>query len=169
MDEQHYEYRTGQTAPRQKHNGIIAFLLILVIFLTGLVSALGFLNVRLFRLLDAQNSTDPLHFSQSGAALSQHPADGMVSVQLWGMTLQEMPAAYQNLHGLPPGLYICHVTPGSQAEQLGISPGDLLTAIGDTAIHSINALPDTPGAPLNITLYKEGNYQQFTLTPEEES
>ena len=53
MDEQQYEYRTGRTEPTKKHNGLIAFLLICVIFLTGLVSALGLLNIHLFRLLDA--------------------------------------------------------------------------------------------------------------------
>lgn len=67
MDEQNwmYEYRTGSTRPRKKHSGMIALLLILVIFLTGLVSALGLMNVRMFRQLDNAKKQEEVSLSFS--------------------------------------------------------------------------------------------------------
>lgn len=48
-------YGTGRTNPPKNRGGIIAFLLVLVIFLGGLVSVLGILNVRLFTQLKQQS------------------------------------------------------------------------------------------------------------------
>ena len=47
-------YETGRTRPPKSHTGLIALLLVVVIFLSGLVSFLGLLNVRLFAQLNAQ-------------------------------------------------------------------------------------------------------------------
>jgi len=69
MDEQYWmhEYRTGRTKPRKNRSGLIALLLIGVIFLAGIISALSFLNIRLFRQLENQedNNSTPLSFSQN--------------------------------------------------------------------------------------------------------
>ena len=46
-------YETGRTRPPKSHTGIIAVLLVVVIFLSGLVSFLGVLNVKLFAQLKA--------------------------------------------------------------------------------------------------------------------
>lgn len=51
-------YETGRTSPRKSHGGIIAFLLILVIFLSGLTCVLGFLNFQMFRRLNAQDAQE---------------------------------------------------------------------------------------------------------------
>ena len=48
------KYETGRTNPPKSHHGLIAVLLVVVIFLSGLVSFLGVLNVRLFAQLQAQ-------------------------------------------------------------------------------------------------------------------
>ena len=48
-------YGTGRTEPPKSHSGIIALLLILVIFLSGIVSLLSFMNIKLFRQLSEQN------------------------------------------------------------------------------------------------------------------
>ena len=47
------KYETGRTNPPKNHTGLIAVLLVVVIFLSGLVSFLGLLNVRLFAQLQA--------------------------------------------------------------------------------------------------------------------
>ena len=47
------KYETGRTRPPKSHNGLIAILLVVVIFLSGLVSFLGVLNVKLFAELKA--------------------------------------------------------------------------------------------------------------------
>ena len=48
------KYETGRTSPPKSHNGLIAVLLVVVIFLSGLVSFLGLLNVKLFAQLKSQ-------------------------------------------------------------------------------------------------------------------
>lgn len=51
-------YGTGSTMPPKSHRGIIALLLILVIFLSGIVSVLSFLNIRLFQQLSLEKTRD---------------------------------------------------------------------------------------------------------------
>ena len=50
-------YGTGKTNPPKNHTGLVAVLLVVVIFLSGLVSFLGILNVRLFAQLKALPET----------------------------------------------------------------------------------------------------------------
>lgn len=52
-------YGTGPMEPPKKPGGLLALLLVLIIFLCGIVSILGIMNVRLFRQLKAQE-TDTL-------------------------------------------------------------------------------------------------------------
>ena len=58
------KYETGRTSPPKSHNGLIAILLVVVIFLSGLVSFLGLLNVKLFAQLKAQpeKAEEPVNF-----------------------------------------------------------------------------------------------------------
>ena len=57
-------YGTGRTQPPKRHGGLITLLLIVVIFLSGLVSALSLMNVKLFVQLNTQpkDQEDPLSF-----------------------------------------------------------------------------------------------------------
>ena len=45
------EYGTGHTRPPKSHSGVIAILLIAVIFLTGTITLLGFMNIKMFQQL----------------------------------------------------------------------------------------------------------------------
>ena len=60
-------YGIGSTKPPKNHGGLIALLLITVICLGGITSALGILNIRLFKELVTQPeaSSAPLSFSDS--------------------------------------------------------------------------------------------------------
>lgn len=51
-------YETGRTRPPKSHGGIVAGLLVVVIFLGGLVSALSVLNVKLFAELNHRSDED---------------------------------------------------------------------------------------------------------------
>ena len=44
-------YETGRTKPPKSRRGIIALLLIAVIFLGGIASAVGIMNIKLFQRL----------------------------------------------------------------------------------------------------------------------
>ena len=103
-----WEYGTGRTDPPKSHTGILAVLLILVIFLTGIATVLGLLNIRLFRELASHQAEPelPISFTQTEAdetqpettlsgALSESDfrLDLQRSPQEGGLSLQEIYAA----------------------------------------------------------------------------
>ena len=63
--EQDY-YQTGSTRPPKNNRGLIAVLLVVIIFLGGIVSALSLLNIRLFRQVSEQpdKEDNSVKFSQ---------------------------------------------------------------------------------------------------------
>ena len=64
-------YGTGRTQPRKNHGGLIAFLLILVILLSGIVGILGTMNIKLFAQLKAQKLEDnAMTFTDQGQTAS---------------------------------------------------------------------------------------------------
>ena len=156
MDEQ-YAYRTGRTDPAKSSRGLIAVLLICVIFLGGLVSALSIMNIHLFRQLQ---DTRALSFTEGKATQA---AEEFLS--LAGMALQETDPVYQELHDLPQGLFVARVEPGSKAEILGICPGDVLTKLDKTVISTLEAAKEfvdrVGGFP--ITLWRDGKEISLTL------
>ena len=56
-------WQTGSTNPPKSRGGMVALLLVLVIFLSGIVTVLGILNVKLFRQLKAQEQQEELSIS----------------------------------------------------------------------------------------------------------
>ncbi len=153
MDKQSFEYRTGSTRPPKNHRGLIAFLLICIIFLCGVVSLLGHLNIRLLSQLREQGAVS---FSQGD---SQPGGTDALSLTCEGMVLQELPKLYQSLYDLPEGLYVSGVEPGSAAAKAGISPGDVLLTVNATAITRLDTLQTLlDGADaVNLTLYRNGS------------
>ena len=178
MDEQFHanEYRTGRTQPQKSRSGLLAVLLICVIFLMGLVSVLSYMNIRLFHYLEqvsGQGGTS-LSFSQADAIL---PADSNVDQRLCrvldGMSLQELSAPYQQLYNLPDGLYIAHVAKDSHAEQQGIVPGDVLICFAGTPVSRLDTLQNLyvaqpAGSEVALVVYHDGRYCSVTLTIEKE-
>lgn len=158
-------YRTGGTQPPKSHGGAIAFLLVLVIFLCGVSTALGLMNIRLFRQLTQQNmeKTAPVVFSQS---VQPVPADAGSPLGFAGQTV---PDFWQNYHDLPQGVYVTEVLPGSEAAIQGVRPGDILTAFNGTAVadaRALQALIDQCPAESAVTLrfYRSGQESEITIT-----
>ena len=54
-------YGTGSTHPPKSHGGIVVLLLILVIFLSGIISLLSFMNIKLFQALNQQKQQEQAH------------------------------------------------------------------------------------------------------------
>lgn len=69
-------YGTGRTQPPKSHGGLIAMLLVMVIFLSGITCALGILNIRLSRQLETTEKNGDLAISFTGDESS-----GIVSSQ----------------------------------------------------------------------------------------
>ena len=72
-------YQTGSTKPPRSRGGLIAVLLVLVILLSGAVTLLGIVNIRLFRQInqDDLEQTLPIVFSEpdNSDSVSSVPAD----------------------------------------------------------------------------------------------
>lgn len=159
MDEQ-YEYRTGRTDPMKSSRGLIAVLLILVILLGGLVSALGIMNIGLFLQLNRAQQT-PLSFAEGEAAAAAEDC-----LMLAGMALQEPDPVYQQLHDLPEGLYVAQVAPDSQAEKLGIHPGDVVVSLDKTPVSTIAAMQEYihGKSGFRLCLWRDGREISLTLS-----
>lgn len=152
MNEQSYEYRTGQTQPAKSRSGIVAFLLICVIFLAGLVSLLGMMNIHLLSQLRQAGTETPLSFAEGD--LSPTALEGNC-LTVGGITVQELPELYQQLYDLPAGLYVVDAPEGSP-----VSPGDVLTAFGDTAIETLPTLQELQdacniGQQIQLTFFRQ--------------
>lgn len=82
MDERKYNnhpwddsvYGTGRTEPPKNHGGTVALLLILIIFLGGIITVLGVLNVRLFQKLNTQRESEQSISFATGATLPAEAA-----------------------------------------------------------------------------------------------
>ena len=89
-------------------------------------------------------------------------------MSLEGMTVQELPTLYQQLYNLPQGLYICHVTDGSEADNLGIAPGAVLISFGDTPVYQLDTLQAlqknyAPGESVALSVHQAGRTGIYTL------
>ena len=155
MDEHYYEYRTGQTKPEKSSRGLVAFLLICVIFLCGVVSVLGMMNIHLLSKLRQANEPAPLSFSREVAS-SVVPEGSSLTVA--GFTFQELPELYQQVYELPDGLYVTMTILGGP-----VMPGDVLTQFDGEAVTSLAELD---------ALYKQkkiGDTLWFTFSREGET
>ncbi len=132
MDNRYYEYRTGQTQPEKSSRGLIAFLLICVILLGGVVSILSLMNIHLLAKLQQANTETPLSFAQ-GDTTPVEPEG--VSLTVAGITVQELPELYQQLYDLPAGLYVVDAP-----ENGHIAPGDVLTQFDGAAVTTLEEL-----------------------------
>ena len=163
-------YRTGSTRPPKSRGGLIAFLLVMVIFLSGISTALGMMNIRMFRKINELTETEPspVVFSQGSHLDSQ---EGAVEYPL-GFSGQEVTAFWQSYHDLPAGIYVTEVTDTSLATVHGILPGDILTQLDDTPIPdsaTFQALLEAcqPGDNITVNIYRNGLEHTMTLTIQE--
>lgn len=157
-------YGTGRTQPPKNHGGLIAFLLVLVIFLCGVSTALGLMNVRLFRQLSAQLEKEnaPVVFSQAMEA-KEAPASSPLGIQ--GQPVSDF---WQNYHQLPKGIYVTEICPGSPISSQGVRPGDILVAFNGEEVADLQTLQQlldaqAPGSSVLLTFYRDGQYTDITL------
>ena len=112
-------FETGSTIPPKTRGGIIAVLLVTVIFLAGFLRVLSLLNIGLFPPKPG-NGTGIL----SGAVetcTADVPSPGFA-----GETVTELT---QRFHRYPDGVLIRQVTPGSSADIAGVEAGDVLVQL----------------------------------------
>jgi len=160
-------YRTGGTQPPKSHGGLVAFLLVVIIFLCGISTALGLMNIRLFRQLTAfaNEETGPITFSQSDGITRDAPDTPL------GFMGQAVPPFWQNYHDLPPGIYVTKVIAGSHAATQGVMPGDVLVAINGSPVTDMETLQqalseNAPGDTVTASFIRREQEILLTLTLE---
>ena len=90
-------YETGRTRPPKSHGGLIAVLLVVVIFLSGVVSVLSILNVRLFAQLNdlRQDEADPV-------SIVSHTDETTGTLDSYNPTARETEPIPQETEGFTP-------------------------------------------------------------------
>ena len=168
-------YETGRTQPPKDRNGLVSFLLVVIIILGGLVSALSILNIRLFAQLqfrETENAFVPVILETTEPSTPhQLPRSGHDNL---GLTGEKVSTFYQRYYGLPEGLYVTAVESGSAADFLGIEPGDVLLSLGGipvTDADSFTAILRSAhvGDVLEGILYRGSRQYSFQFTVTEES
>ena len=159
-------YQTGSTQPPKSKKGILAFLLVAVIFLTGLVSALSLVNIRLTHQLE-QLMEPELCTVAFSADLS--PAEARIIDSPFGFVGSEISDFWREYDRLPQGLYITQVDATRQAALLGICPGDILMALDGCRVSQWDVLNSmvssrAAGEQICLTIYRNGIYEDIVLT-----
>ena len=163
-------YQTGSVTPPKNYGGIIAFLLVLVIFLCGVSTALGLMNIHLFRQLTAAETAEEecaVAFSGSAPLDSNLADDADVEFSL-GFTGQGVPEFWQHYHDLPQGIYVTEVH-GSPAVESGLMPGDVLTCLDGIPVPNADTLQSiletfSSGEALEAVVFRSGNELILTIT-----
>ena len=163
-------YQTGSVTPPKNYGGIIAFLLVLVIFLCGVSTALGLMNIRLFRQLTAADTTEEecaVAFSGSSQLDSSLADDANVEFSL-GFTGQGVPEFWQHYHDLPQGIYVTEVY-GGPAQESGLMPGDVLICVDEIPVPNTDILQSIlasfhSGESLNATICRDGTELNISIT-----
>ena len=165
-------YQTGAVDPPKSHRGLIAFLLALVIFLCGISTALGLMNIRLFRQLTAapEESQTDCAVAVSKAPVTGAPAQEEEYIRFSpGFTGQSVTDFWQHYYDLPQGVYVSQVDQGSAAALCGLLPGDVLTHFDGAPISNTDTLQTLlgeygVGQQLQLQLFRQGQHMTLTLT-----
>ena len=166
-------YQTGSTNPPKTYGGILAFLLVLVIFLCGISTALGLMNIRLFRELSNMENPQEnpaVAFSEAAQIESDATDEALVEFSM-GFTGQAVPAFWQLYNELPQGVYIAEVDSDSLAALGGLMPGDVLTHFDGIPVpnaDTLAALLEEYGNEegLTVEVCRDGAFLTLTFTKE---
>ena len=180
MNNKDYDFRnetgtwqTGRTQPPKRYVGLIAFLLVLVILLSGISTALSIMNIKLYRKLSDVQSSAPMTFSRSVDASPQpteaadHEEIRELQLHL-GISGTLIPSVYQRYYKLPSGIYVSRVADNSDAQVKGLVAGDIITAIAGEAVGQ--DLPEgwfhdlQTGDMVDLTVYRSGTLMEMSLS-----
>lgn len=165
-------YQTGRTQPPKRYGGLVAFLIGLVILLSGISTALSIMNLKLYWKLNTVETTPQVAFSRSDEVPQPteavHEEVKMLQEHL-GISGTVIPDVYQRYYKLPKGIYVSQVASGSEAQEKGLVAGDIITKIGgkeirDSLVLDIWATGMEPGDVVKLTVYRSGTELDLTLT-----
>lgn len=177
MNNKDYDFRnetgtwqTGRTQPPKRYGGLIAFLLVLVILLSGISTALSIMNIKLYRKLSETSA--PMVFSRSAdepqATEAVHEEVQVLQEHL-GISGTLIPVVYQRYYKLPGGIYVSRVADKSEAQEKGLVAGDIITALNAAPVweaETLDLLAEglLPGDSVELTVYRAGTELTVALT-----
>ncbi len=165
-------YETGVTQSGRSYRGVIAVLLMVVIFLSGVVTALGLMNVRLFRELngDSNNKLAPVSFETptDGAGVYSYAKMNV------GVEVPELDIWYVFVSGICNEYYDIPMGPlvtsvGENTRTAGIREGDILQTVKGSTVQTAQQLQDVllacqNGERVNVTLYRVSEKKEVEVT-----
>lgn len=179
MNDKHYDFRnetgtyqTGRTQPPKHYRGLLAFLIALVILLSGISTALSIMNMKLYWQLNPKESNSSVTFSRSEevpqATEAVHEEVRQLQTHL-GISGTIIPDVYLRYYKLPPGIYVSQVMNHSEAQEKGVVAGDIITAldghsIRDDLLLDIWAAGLEEGDLVDLTIYRAGSEVSLTLS-----
>lgn len=97
---------------------------------------------------------------------------GYISGAYLGVSVSNMDPEVVEIYGLPMGVLIREVTPGSCAGKAGVAPQDILTELGGYTITNLTDLSRAlrqfePGDTVTLVVYRNGGQRTITLTLDE--
>ena len=104
-----------------------------------------------------------------GQLIAQGYVDGRPAL---GFAAETVSPFLQMYYGLPQGVYITEVAPGSHAAHAGLSAGDILLSFGGARITDTDTLiaqlyARNAGDSVNVVVYRDGQQYTATLTLEQ--
>ena len=80
-----------------------------------------------------------------------------------GISYDTLPMAFRIYYNLPEGVYVTSVYDGSDAQAEGVATGDIITAVNNTRVTSIDELNRvknqfSAGDTVTLTIYRRGQY-----------
>lgn len=169
-------YRTGSTTPPKGNSGLVAILLVLVVFLAGLVSILSLLNIRLFSAFYETNkdnvplSLEIAHYPEDGVMVGENDPVTASNKSI-GIVGDAVTPVYQKHFHLPEGLFITYVKDNSIAHQQGVREGDVLISLEDIPMTGQDVLRTflesrNPGDRCTAVIYRLDTNENMTVTLE---
>ena len=146
-------YETGRTRPPKSHGGLIAVLLVVVIFLSGVVSVLSILNVRLFAQLNdlRQDEADPV-------SIVSHTDETTGTLDRYNPTARETEPIPQETEGFTPSFEL-NPTPHSYEnvpQDGGLSLQQIYEQTIDSVVSISCQLPGGSSTGTGVILSEEG-------------
>ena len=158
-------YQTGRTQPPKRYGGLIAFLIVLVILLSGISTALSIMNLKLYWKLNTVEATAPqVAFSRREdvpvATEAVHEEVRTLQDHL-GISGTLIPDVYQRYYKLPNGIYVSQVASRSEAKEKGIVAGDIILSLNGHTVQDDLQLDQwasgmKAGDTVEIVLYRSG-------------
>ena len=172
MSDKNYDFRnetgtwqTGRTQPPKRYGGLVAFLIALVVLLSGISTALSIMNLKLYWKLNTVEHTPQVAFSR--ADNSPQPTEAVHEEvrelqEHLGISGTVIPDVYQRYYKLPQGIYVSQVADYSEAKEKGLVAGDIIIGLDGQAVQNDLQLDQwadkkESGDPVEMIVYRSGS------------